>query len=83
MEKEYFELPVTYKGEERDFKSRLIMAGYMHKIEVEVDGLLVYFESDDEQNYRALVDQDQIDKHSKVDIGLLQAIAKVIESVRQ
>ena len=78
-----FEIPVTYKDEERDFKSRLIMTGYTHKFEVEVDGTLVLFEPDDEQNYRALVDEATLQKNTKMDIGLLQAIAEVLESMRK
>lgn len=79
----HFEIPVTYKGEDRDLKSRLIMTGYMHKFEVEVDGTLVLFEPDDEQNYRALVDEATLQRNPKLDVGLLQAIAEVIESLRK
>lgn len=80
---DYFEIPVTYKGEERDFKSRLIMSGYTHKFEVDVDGTLVLFEPDDEQNHRALVDEATLQRNPKLDKRLLQAIAEVIESMRK
>lgn len=79
---EYFTIPVTYKGEEYDFTSRLLLTGYTHKFEVDVNGLLVLFEPDEVQNYRALVNESQL-KNAKVDIGLLQAIAQVIESIRK
>jgi hypothetical protein len=80
MDDAYFAIPVTYKGEERDFTSRLLMSGYTHKLEVEVDGHLIFFEPDEDQNYRAILDETQLNKSSKLDIGLLQAIAQVIES---
>ncbi len=80
MNDEYFAIPVTYKGEERDFTSRLLMSGYTHKLEVEVDGYLISFEPDEDQNYRAILDETQLNKHAQIDIGLLQAIAQVIES---
>ncbi len=78
---EYFQIPVTYQGEEFAFTSRLLMSGYTHKIEVEVNGQLVMFEPDDDQRYRALVSEADINK--KIDVGLLQAIAQVIESTRK
>ena len=80
---DYFEIPVTYKGEEQAFTSRLLLTGYTHKIEVNVNGLLVLFEPDESQNYRAIVDEAQWSKHPKLEIGLLQAIAAVIESTRE
>ncbi len=83
MDDEYFSIPVTYKGEERDFTSRLLMSGYTHKLEVEIDGHLISFEPDEDQNYRAIVDESVLHKNSKIDVGLLQAIARVIESTRR
>ena len=79
---DYFEIPVTYRGEERSFTFRFLMTGYTHKIEVDVDGVLVLFEPDEDQNYRALVDESQI-KNIKLDVDLLRAIAEVIESIRK
>ena len=79
---EYFEIPVTYKGEQLSFTSRLLLTGYTHKIEVEADGQLLLFEPDEDQNYRALVDEAQV-KNFEIDIGLLKAIAEVIESTRK
>lgn len=78
---EYFEIPVTYQGQELAFTSRLLMTGYTHKIEVEVDGQLILFEPDEERNYRAILDQSQLEKGIRVDAELLQAIAAVIELV--
>ncbi|QNF32113.1 hypothetical protein HUW51_04980 [Adhaeribacter swui] len=80
MSNEYFAIPVTYKGEERDFTTRLLTSGYTHKLEVEIDGHLVSFEPDEDQNYRAVLNETQLNKNLKIDIGLLQAIAQVIES---
>ncbi len=80
---EYFQIPVTYRGEELAFTSRLLLSGYDHKIEVEVNGYLILFEPDDEQRYRALVSEADLQKGSKIDVGLLQAIAQVIESTRR
>jgi len=75
------EIPVTYKGEELCFPAKLLMTGYTHKIQVEVAEQLIMFEPDDEGNYRAILDQSQLEKGTKVDVPLLQAIAQVLESV--
>lgn len=68
---DYFEIPVTNKGEERDFKSRLIMTGYTHKFEVEVAGTLVWFEPAEDQSYREPVDEATLQRNPKLDVGLL------------
>jgi hypothetical protein len=56
------------------------MSGYTHKLEVQVEDYLISFEPDEDQNYRAILDEAQLNKNAKIDIGLLQAIAQVIES---
>lgn len=76
---EPFELPVSYKEEELQFPARLQQLGYTHSIVVEVYGTEVFFEPDEERNYRAVVEPEQITKQVSVD--LLKAIAEVIESI--
>jgi hypothetical protein len=75
------EIPVTYKGQELSFPARLLLTGYTHKIQVEVDGQLIMFEPDEERNYRAVLDTNQLEQGARPDVPLLQAIAAVIESV--
>jgi hypothetical protein len=75
------EIPVIYNGQEFSFPAKFVLSGYTHKIQVEVDGQVIGFEPDEERNYRAMLDPAQLEKGWKVDIGLLQAIAGVIESV--
>ena len=75
------EIPVTYKGEDLSFPAELLMSGYTHKIQVEVDGQIIMFEPDEERNYRVVLNAGQLEKETKLDVGLLKAIAEVIESV--
>jgi hypothetical protein len=77
---EPFDLPVTYKGEELLFHTRLLHVGYVHKFEVDVYGNLVYFEWDEERNIRALVDPVLVD-NNMLKQDLLQAIAEAIEAL--
>lgn len=74
-----FELPVNYKGQEVLFPATLQQLGYVHRFAVDVYGQEVFFERDEEQNYRALVDPDAINQ--QVSIELLKAIAGAIEDV--
>jgi len=59
------------------------MLRYLHKIQVEVDEQLIIFEPDEERNYRAILDNSQLEKGIYVDVALLQAIAAAIESVEK
>jgi hypothetical protein len=77
------EIPVTYKGEKRTFPAIFMQSGYIHKIQVEVDGQRIMFEPDEEGNYRVLLDASQLEKNINPDIALLEAIAAVLESVVQ
>jgi hypothetical protein len=76
---EPFELPVTYRGEELLFSARLQQLGYTHRIVVDVYDQEIFFEPDEERNYRAIIEQDKLDKH--ISVELLQAIAEAIESI--
>ena len=75
------EIPVTYKGEDLLFQGELLLMGYTYKIQVEVEQQLIMFEPDEERNYRAILTEEQLQKNKKLDVGLLQAIAQVLESV--
>jgi hypothetical protein len=77
-----FEIPITYKGEEQLFTARLIALGYVHKIQVDVHGVAVIFEADEEGLYRAIIDPATV-KDQHIDIGLLEEITRTIQSVRE
>lgn len=75
------EIPVTYNGQDLAFPAKLLLSGYTYKIQVEVNEELIMFEPDEEKNYRAILDDKQLEKEIKVDLELLRSIARVIESV--
>jgi hypothetical protein len=76
-----FEIPVIYKGDEQSFKAQILMLGYTHKIQVWVEDKEIFFEPDEERNYRALIDTTKLNTGKEIDIDLLKAIAESIESV--
>ena len=78
---EGFELPVMHKGKEVFFPARLLMLGYIYKIEVEIHGVLVHFEKDDERNWRAIVADTSSGFENKIDKELVGDVIAAIEEV--
>ena len=78
---EPFLLDVNYLGEQLDFEGQLHITGYQHKIEINVNDVAVFFEPDEERNYRALISMEQMAGHKHLNPGLLKAIAKRLDSL--
>jgi hypothetical protein len=75
---EPFELPVIYINELLHFTSRLLVYGYTHKIQVDVNGIELLFEPDEERNYRAILVSSDVQNTHKIDKELVKAIAEAI-----
>jgi hypothetical protein len=79
---ERFLLEITYQGEPLKYDAQLRSRGYVHYYEVDIDGIPVQFEPDEEGSYRALVTPEQINnKDNNIETGLLQALVKKLESL--
>ncbi len=78
---ESLEIPVTYRGEELSFPCRVVRTVNGYVFQVEVAGLPVTFEPDEEGSYRAAVGAVPEGEARRLDVGLLGAIAEVIESL--
>ena len=78
---EGFEIPVMYNGKEEQFPAKLLAYGYSYKIEVEINNSLILFEPDEERNWRAQSNPDDIEKNKKISTGLLEAIAHSLEEI--
>lgn len=74
---ESFTLVVSYKDKEYHLNSELRVYGYTHKIAINIEGEEILFEPDEERNYRAVIPEGS---KIKIDIGLIQAIAKALEA---
>lgn len=70
---EGFELPVCYRNKEFLLPASFLKAGYSYKIRVDVEGQPVFFEPDEERNWRAMVDAADINS-KRIDAGMLEAI---------
>ena len=73
-----FELPVEYNEKEMLFPAELFAVGYTHKIKVTVEGIAIFFEPDEEKNYRAVLGDSDRDNTSKINPKLLQAISETL-----
>ena len=78
---EGFDIPVTHKGKELLFPARLVSFGWTHKIEVEVAGTVVFFERDEEREWRALLSAEDAEAGKKVDAELMKAIVDSLEEI--
>ena len=78
---ENFELQVNYNGKEMLFPANLVRFGYSYRIEVDVNGVLVSFEKDEERNWRALIENDDFGQSNTVSPELLQAIVDSLDEV--
>jgi len=74
-------LPITYTGIAYELETRIYQYGYIHRVEVMIDNILVQFEQDDEENYRALVSVEQMEQSKNINIGLLEAISKQLSAL--
>ena len=78
---EQFQLPVTFNNKELTFPARLLNYGYSYKLEVDIDGIKVLFERDEERNWRALISYEDIMANKKLSVDLLKAIVSSIEEL--
>ena len=74
-------IPVTYKDREYDFPIEVVPQAYGMKFLVDVNEVLVVFETDDEGNLRAIIPDINNLKEKPPASELLQAIGQVLESV--
>lgn len=75
------EFPVTYKNQELIFKAKFIQLGYSYKFEVDVNGIIVFFEPDEERNFRAII-YPTIDRgNHNIDKELIRLIAEALEEM--
>ncbi len=72
-----FELPVKYRNQELSYPGYFKRRGYSYRIEMQVDGLVIYFEPDEERNWRAIMDPSS-NNHSLVPGDKIQAIIEAL-----
>jgi len=76
-----FEIPITYKGLDRVFFATVLHLGYTYKIQVEVDGIPVLFEPDENRQFRAVLANPEIDHTRSPDNELIKIISQTLDSL--
>ncbi len=76
----FFELPVTYNKEALSLKGRLVTFGYVYKFHIIANGRELVFEKDDEQNYRVLTTDGDVNNKS-FDKELIEAIIESLKTI--
>jgi hypothetical protein len=76
-----FELPVIFNGREVTFPVRLLQYGYTFKLELEIEGTKLFFERDEESNWRAILSYEDVQANKKLNMELLQAIGEAMEAL--
>ena len=77
-----FILSVHYKNTELHFTAQLKLQGYSHTFRVLVNGTEVYFEPDEEGQYRAVKMPGQNEKDlAAIEAGLLHVIQQKITAI--
>ncbi|MCD9019163.1 hypothetical protein [Parachryseolinea silvisoli] len=76
---DYFELPVTYKGEELLLKGRLAAFTYVYKFYITVNDMELEFERDDNGEFRVISSEGG---EGNVDRNLIAAIIDVLEKLQ-
>ena len=72
------EVSATYKNQGLIFPTKFIQFGQSYKFEIDVHGILVFFEPDEERNFRAMIDPTIDYGNHKIDKELIQLIAEAL-----
>ena len=75
------EVPVNYKNQEMIFSAKFIQFGYSYKFEMDVNGVIVFFEPDEEGNFRAMIDPKIDHGNHKIEKELIQLIADALAAM--
>lgn len=74
-------LPVTVHGQDYEFQARIIKWGYTYRIAVDIFELTVQFERDEENNWRAVMDFEDLLANKKIPHEIIEAISGLIDEI--
>lgn len=72
-----FEIPVLFRNKELLFPAEIIRYGYVHRIQVDVEGQIIFLEKDEEGNYRAIAEASK----TNIERELVEAIVFSVENL--
>ncbi len=74
---------ILLNGTELNFDAKLVFSGYSYKIVVNVDEMEVSFEPDESRNYRAIVQDQFVNKLTNKDKLIIQLITERLDSLKE
>jgi hypothetical protein len=72
-------ITVPYKGEEKNIEVQWQPMGFTHRFKAWINDVEVFFEPDEERQYRAMIPPEASHDAHKIDTALLQAVANVLQ----
>ena len=72
-------ITVPYREGEREITLRWQPIGYTHRFVADIDGVEVYFEPDEERNYRVVLSPDMADTKVKINVELIGSVVTVLQ----
>ncbi len=74
-------LSVTFEGKVLSLPAYIMQFGYVARLNVEIQGMTVTFERDEESKWRAVIGYADLIADKKVKKELLEAVADVIDEL--
>ena len=79
---EIFTIDVPYKNTQKSFTGQLVLQGYSHKIKILVEKTELFFEPDEEGNYRLIkMPWQEQNELEKIDRELISEIQQTIHEI--
>lgn len=75
------EIPIDLNGAQRSFFARIIPYGYTYRLSVDVNGTEVFFEPDEQDQYRVIITAPETNI-SKADKEIIKSIAEVLGELK-
>lgn len=72
-------ITVPYRGADKEVALEWQPMGYTHRFKALIDDVEVYFEPDEEKNYRVVIPPEVQDSSAKINKELIQAVATVLQ----
>ena len=78
---ESFEIPFNFQGEEMQVPAEFQPLGYTYRIKITIQGITVFFEPDEEKNYRAVIMPGEQENSKNLPNGLLETISEKLQEL--
>ena len=78
---EPFDLPLIFLGEEMQVPAEFQPFGYTYRIKITIQGITLFFEPDEEKNYRAVLMPGEQENSKNLPKELLETISQKLQEL--